>query len=343
MAAFKPASPKTAVRKIPDRRTRRPGIKSLFASFSSEKEESSFFEKKEAKKLLCLALSNVTCQPVQVKSRHNRRDCGFALLIVLWSLALLALLGALVTGAGRTETRLAYALRRGAQLQEAADGAIYETIWHMLDGGGDYWPPGQMTRVLDEPAGRVVVTVEDERGKMDINQVPPGYLQALFSLLGADSDTATNAANAVADWRSQQPAGGQADSPLNEQYRRAGRIWGPIGEEFQRLDDLLLVLGLPQALAEKATPYLTLALEQGPWLSHAGPVVSAALAKAKHDSGLAVEDSDPRGPVVLRLTAHAVGRNGAAFTRRVLFRLDGTLSGPAWRYRILDWEDGPAS
>jgi hypothetical protein len=28
------------------------GIKSLFASFSSEKEDSSFFEKKEAKKLL---------------------------------------------------------------------------------------------------------------------------------------------------------------------------------------------------------------------------------------------------------------------------------------------------
>jgi hypothetical protein len=30
--------------------------KSLFASFSSEKEDSSFFEKKEAKKLLFLAL-----------------------------------------------------------------------------------------------------------------------------------------------------------------------------------------------------------------------------------------------------------------------------------------------
>jgi hypothetical protein len=31
-------------------------IKSLFASFSSEKEDSSFFEKKEAKKLLFPAL-----------------------------------------------------------------------------------------------------------------------------------------------------------------------------------------------------------------------------------------------------------------------------------------------
>jgi general secretion pathway protein K len=283
-----------------------------------------------------MAVSDPAAQPAA-----PGRERGFALLIVLWSLALLALLGALVTGAGREESRLAYALRRGAQLQEAADAAIYETIWHMLDGGGEYWQPAAMTRVLDEPAARVVVTVEDERGKMDVNQVPPGYLQALFSLLGADSDTATNVANAVADWRSQQPAGGQPDSPLNEQYRRAGKAWGPSGEEFQRLDDLLLVLGMTPALAGKARPYLTLALEQGPWLSYTGPVVSAAIAKAKHDSGLAVEDSDPRGPVVLRMSAHAVGRNGAAFTRRVLFRLDGTLSGPAWRYRILSWDDGP--
>jgi hypothetical protein len=33
--------------------------KSLFASFSSEKEESSFFEKKEAKKLLILRCGDV--------------------------------------------------------------------------------------------------------------------------------------------------------------------------------------------------------------------------------------------------------------------------------------------
>jgi general secretion pathway protein K len=270
------------------------------------------------------------------------RERGFALLIVLWTMALLALLGAQVTGGGRAETRLAAALRGGAQLQEAADGAIYETIWHMLDGGGDYWAPGAMIRVLDEPSGRVMVRVTDQRGKMDVNQVPPGYLQALFSILGADRDTATNVANAVTDWRSQQPAGGSPDSPLEQQYKSAGRVWGPAGAEFQRLDDIQLVIGMTPQLAQAAKPYLTLALEQGPWLKYASPIVLAAMAKAKHEAGLTVEDADPRGPVVLQIEARASGPNGAAFTRRVLFRLDGTLSGPAWRYRILAWDDGPA-
>jgi general secretion pathway protein K len=258
----------------------------------------SFSEEKEAKRLLILRNSKDRgyCPDIAASFRikvflllflqkkktflQPRGDRGFALLIVLWAMVLLALLGTQVTGAGRAETRLATALRTGAQLQEAADAAVYETIWHMLDGGGDYWPPGAMTRVLNEPAGRVVVKVTDDRGKFDINQVPPGFLQSLFSMLGADKDTATTLANAVTDWRSQQPGGAGVDTPLTEQYRGAGRVWGPSGEEFQRLDDLNLVLGMTAALAKAAKPYLTLALEQGPWLKYASPVVLAAMEKA---------------------------------------------------------------
>jgi general secretion pathway protein K len=277
------------------------------------------------------------------KEDSSTSDRGFALLLVLWAMALLALLGAQVTGAGRAETPLASALRGGAQMQAAADGAVYETIWHMMEGGGDYWQPGAMTRVLDEPAGRVVVSVFDERGKLDVNQVPPGLLQGLFGVLGADKDTAAKIANAVNDWRSQQPAGNGADSQLAQQYRMEGRDWAPAGIEFQRLDELQLVLGMTPALYKASLPYLTMALEQGPWLNLAGSVVTAAIAKAKRDSGLSIENADPRGPSILRIVAAAQGRNGAAFTRRVLFRLDGSLSGPAWKYRILSWDDGPQS
>ncbi len=272
--------------------------------------------------------------------RGGSPDGGFALLLVLWTMALLSLLAAQVTGAGRAETRLAAALREGAQLQAAADAAAYETIWHMLDGGGDYWPPGAMTRVIDEPAGPVSVTVTDERGKLDVNQSPPPLLQALFTELGADQTTAKTAATAISDWRSQQSEGGDADAQVASSYRAEGRAWGPPGQEFQRLDELKLVLGVSPALYALSLPYLTLALEQGPWTQYAAAPVLAAIVRAKRDSGLTVDVADVRGPVVLRLVAHVAGRDRAAFTRRVMFRLDGTLSGPAWKYRILAWEDG---
>ena len=49
-------------------------------------------------------------------------DEGFALLLVLWTMALLSLFASQVTAAGRAETKLANALRSGAQLRDAADG-----------------------------------------------------------------------------------------------------------------------------------------------------------------------------------------------------------------------------
>lgn len=255
-------------------------------------------------------------------------------------MALLALLGAQVTGAGRAETKVAAALRGGAQLEAAADAAVYETIWHMLDGGGDYWAPGAMVREIDEPAGPVTVTVIDERGKLDINQAPPALLAALFTVVGADRTTSLAVANAIADWRSQQAGNADSDNSLAPQYRMAGHDWGPPGQEFQRLDELQLVLGMTPALYAASLPYLTLALEQGPWVQYASQTVLAAIARAKHDSGLSVDAADARGPVVLRIVAQATGRGGAGFTRRAMVRLDGTLSGPAWKYRILAWEDG---
>jgi hypothetical protein len=67
-------------------------------------------------------------------------------------------------------------------------------------------------------------------------------------------------------------------------------------------------------------------------------MVQNPIARAKRTGGIAVDSADPRGPVVLRITAVANGPDGTRFVRRALLRLDGTLSGPAWKYRILFWE-----
>ena len=85
-------------------------------------------------------------------------------------------------------------------------------------------------------------------------------------------------------------------------------------------------------------PYLTLDLEQAPWLQYASPLMLTALDKAKQTAGISVEAPDVRGPIVLRIEAAAIGHGGERFVRRVVMRLDGTLSGPAWKYRILEWE-----
>lgn len=273
--------------------------------------------------------------------RRRHRDRGFALLIVLWAMVLLAILAAQVTGAGRAQSQLAAAMRTSAVLEQAADGAVYETVWHMLDGTGDAWPVGAGTHDLEIAGTPVQVEVEDERGKLDVNQVPPQLLQALFNVLGFDDATSAGAAQGISDWH-QQGGPGDSEEGVPAQYRMEGRQWGPPGQEFERLDELLLVRGFTPALYHAALPYLTIALEQGPWIQYADPTVLAAIARAKRVSQLEVDTPDVRGPAVLHITATALGPDRARFIRRVLMRFDGTLSGPAWKYRFLSWDSGPA-
>src|SRR5215213_5589981 len=62
-----------------------------------------------------------------------RGQRGFALLIVLWMLVLIAFITAHVTAAGRTEIRIAGNLAANAAAQAAADGAIYQAIFNLAD------------------------------------------------------------------------------------------------------------------------------------------------------------------------------------------------------------------
>jgi general secretion pathway protein K len=263
---------------------------------------------------------------------------GFALLIVLWTMALLALLGSQVTATGRADARNAGAMRTGITLENAADAAFYETLFHLMEGTGDQWQPGMQT-VVQEEGFPVAITIVDDRGKLDLNQTPPVLMQSLLALLGVDSGTARTLATAITEWRTATPTG-QMDATESELYRQSNALWGPPGQDYQSLDELKMVRGMTQAIYAALLPYVTLALEQGPWQNYASPLVSAALDKARHDAGLSMDDADPRGPETMQITAEARGPNGTRFTRRVLMRLDGSLNGPAYKYRILEWSDG---
>src|SRR5204863_3728462 len=69
-------------------------------------------------------------RPFPAKPRQSR---GFALLIVLWVLVLIAFLIAQVTAAGRTELRIAGNLYANAAAEAALEGAVSEAIFHLSD------------------------------------------------------------------------------------------------------------------------------------------------------------------------------------------------------------------
>ena len=262
------------------------------------------------------------CGPAALRLRRTalsppwRAPRGFALLLVLWTLVLLALLITRLTSAGRSEAQLTFNLRAAAQARAAADGGFYAAVFHLVDASAGRWRAGGAAHILRIGSIPVSVRVASEAGKINPNSAQPQLMAALLHQLGADTRTAASIAGAVADWRfpGDQPRADGAKAPA---YRAAGRDYGPPGSPFQSLDELGLVLGMTPGLLAKLTPHLTLYHEGEPDPRIADPVVLRALREA--GGTLAV----PSGPIdqstVSIIAATQAGQS--RFARRGVVRL----------------------
>ncbi len=257
---------------------------------------------------------------------HSAAESGFALLIVLWTLVLVALLFAMLTSTSRSDAQLTANLRSAAELEAVADGAIYTALFDLLRRG--------VARDLAPPPSRlsgaeIGVQVVDQSGLMNPNTASPELLGALLLRLGADAGQANRIAAAVADWRA--PGRRSARRGFKAaQYQAAGLHYGPPGAPFETLGELGDVFGMTPALLAALAPHLTLYSDGDPDPAVADPVVRAAL----RDAGYG-ERAERAALQTVRITA-AAQRGGARAVRSAVIRIGASSTGRGWR--ILVWE-----
>jgi general secretion pathway protein K len=253
--------------------------------------------------------------------RPKRREQGFALLIVLWTMVLLALLVTGITGTGRTEAQLATNLRENAQLQAEADGASCDVIFHALATSGPLLAFGEMVR------GRARVRVEDEAGKINPNTAPLQLLLALLRHVGVADDMTASLAAAIADWRDDNPTASPSGAKA-PQYIAAGQNYGSPQEPFQSVAELADVL-------VRLAPHISIYNMGAPELNVADPVVVAALNNVAGGQAIGAPASSATGSRTIGITATVSGPNGARFTRHADVGIGTGDHGPG--YRILTW------
>lgn len=260
-----------------------------------------------------------------------RREHGFALLLVLWTLVLLTLITTHLVALGRTEARLAANLLAAAAAEALADGAIHEAMFRLLDASPEGWRADGAPRRLALPGGTAEIRIEDQAGLVNPSTVPPPLMAALLRRVGADARQAETIAAAVGDWVYPDARASGAKAP---QYRAAGRGYAPPETPFRSVAELGLVLGMTPDLLARLTPHLTVFYEGEPDPAAADPVVSQAIRDVVGNS-VQPGRRDGDGPRVVAITAAAVGREGGRFTRRAVVRLareGGRL------HRVLAWE-----
>lgn len=254
------------------------------------------------------------------------RQSGFALLIVLWTVGFLALLGTRLVAAGRSDTQLAENLKQEAELRAAADGAVAHAMFAMEAAHDPGFRAGAPQREVRIGATPVLLRIENEGDRINLNTASLALLRALIIEIGVSPAQADRLAAAILDWRTSgakaRPGGAKAP-----EYRAAGLAFGPPGTPFQRVDELAGVLGITPALFDRLAPHLTVLTDSDPDMTTRDPVVALALTDAAGvaDDSLAVQ---PSAEDVLRITVTALGHDGARYTETVVAMAEFQNSAP---------------
>jgi general secretion pathway protein K len=271
----------------------------------------------------------------------GRRSGGFALLIVLWTLVLIAFIVARLTASGRTEIRIAGNLVADAVTEAAADGAIFTAIFNQLDPSPDQrWPLNGRAHELMIGNSRVLVQLEDEAGWINPSTASLDLLEALLRTTGSDPESAHRLAATIGEWVGSAP-GGRPQNAVLADYRAAGLNYGPPGEQLDTLDELGRVLGMTPGVFAAIRPHLTLFGPPQPNSASADPVVAAALAIIGQGPQAAVAANQPPPDLVLvRITATAFGPSNARVKKSAIVRVGAMLPGGyavlAWGARVFD-------
>jgi general secretion pathway protein K len=290
------------------------------------------------------------------RAHRSRRDTGFVVVAVLWLMAMLAALAAtFALYIANTNAALA---RHGEKLQGEAlvQGAV-ELVAYQLTARREFGLfPGGFT--FRSGAATVNVAFRGETARIDLNRAPPELIAGLFMALGAAPAAAQGYAQRILAWRGlPDKAAQEAEAAA---YRAAGLNYAPRSGPFPHAGEFALVLGLPEALVERALPFVTVYSGQ-PEVNAAlaAPEVLAALPGMSSErlyAALALRDKDPQnmralvaelgpsaryvtveGGRATRVTVDVDLGNGRRTRNEVVILLfEDEDSEP---YRVLSWSD----
>ena len=262
---------------------------------------------------------------------------GLALLAVIWVVGLLAVMAMDVLLAARRETRQGTEMGEHARLEAAAEAGLALAVRALL-----LTPPGDAAGPHAFDGSRILVRVEPEAGKVDLNLAAPELLAAVFEAAGQSRLQARAWAALIADWRDSDQAAEPGGGMEAVEYRRLGRTVLPRDNEFQAVRELMELPGMTAELFELVEHGLTVhGRVAEPQLRLAPPLVRAALATARRRAATepdahAAPPAAPRASLAgqaytLRIEAQ---RPAGRVAHVAVVRLTGNALTPYW---VQDW------
>lgn len=296
-----------------------------------------------------------------MRPSHSRDD-GIALVAVLWAVAALSLIAAVILAS----TSLTYKIGRNTwsrtQVSAAADAAISRAILGMLDARSEArWRVDGTPQQFEFEGAQISVRIEDESGKVDFNEADGALLRRLLIAAGAGEDSASSIVDAILNWRQRdafESAQGMAGATASRAAVAPSGTSSPFAHRprkgpFQSLDELKLVPGLTAELFDAlkgsitvysgrstidtaTAPKLALMAYQGINAEQADKLVAERTIVAGPAGAVAGGKLNPSLPITGRTFAiiSTAERGSIAVERRTVILLTGDPTRP---YLVLDW------
>jgi general secretion pathway protein K len=186
--------------------------------------------------------------------RENASEDGWALISVLYVVAMLALLAAATEALLLTSAELDRRVWDRARADAALDAAVTRSVLGLTDSRMERrWRVDGAPATFDYGGVPVEVSVQDQLGLIDLNAADGSMLKRLLQACGQTEDAATKLTDAILDWRS-----AKTEQSFDDAYAAAGISWHPRHGPFQSVAELRLVRGMTPELFRKLEPAITI-------------------------------------------------------------------------------------
>ena len=176
---------------------------------------------------------------------------------VLWGLGLLAAISLSLLWNGNMSYSLVHNGLEAASINATAEAAVSRAVAALFDPRpGRRWRTDGVAQSFEFSGTLMKVSIQDELGRIDLNQAEEPMFIDLLQSAGLDPNSATSLADKILDWRTATPLK-HLNGAKEQEYRTSGSAYRPRNGPFQSVDELLLVMDMTPALFRRIEPALT--------------------------------------------------------------------------------------
>ncbi len=259
----------------------------------------------------------------------DRNQAGFALVAVIWGLGLITLLGTAVIVGARYRTRVTSSDASVSAATAAAESAINFGLLTLLTK-----TPSQTVKFplrCRMPGGEsVVIFLEEEAGKVDLNTATPAILARLFTALTLDPSKGTRIAERIVEFR-----GPEGRPPLpNDPQAQVDKPDRASKTGFTTIMQLDQIDGVSPRLFRTALRFVTIRSGRPEPVAEAAPAALREALNLDRKLAASTEAGPAKGDVTIRADVRAT--DGTRFIREALISL--AVNGRP--YLIREWRHG---